>query len=259
MAEAYIVDAVRTPVGKKNGGLSAVHPADLGAHILGALVERSRASTRPPSKTSICGCLDAVRSAGRRHRAHRVAGGGLPGEVPGTTVDRQCGSSQQAMHFAAQGVHERHPGRRGGRRRAEHEQRSRSGRAFTAPAARSRGHDPFTGSARAGSKRYGDQPSLPVPRRGADRREVGHQPRGHGGVRARDPPAGDPGDRRRLLRRARSRRSAVSRSTRARAADTTLEKMASLKPLRRRPDHRRGLLADLRRRGRAARSPPSGR
>ncbi len=103
MAEAYIVEAVRTPVGKRNGGLSAVHPADLGAHVLRALMERSGADPVAVEDV-VFGCLDTVGpQAGDIARTCWLAAG-LPEEVPGTTVDRQCGSSQQAVHFAAQGV-----------------------------------------------------------------------------------------------------------------------------------------------------------
>jgi acetyl-CoA C-acetyltransferase len=103
MAEAYIVEAVRTPVGKRNGGLSAVHPADLGAHVLKALMERSGADPAAVEDV-VFGCLDTVGpQAGDIARTCWLAAG-LPEEVPGTTVDRQCGSSQQAVHFAAQGV-----------------------------------------------------------------------------------------------------------------------------------------------------------
>ncbi len=103
MPEAYIVDAVRTPVGRRNGGLSRVHPADFGAHVLAALVERTKID---PSAVEdvIFGCLDAVGpQSGDIARTCWLAAG-LPEEVPGTTVDRQCGSSQQALHFAAQAV-----------------------------------------------------------------------------------------------------------------------------------------------------------
>ncbi|GGW93386.1 acetyl-CoA C-acetyltransferase [Streptomyces chryseus] len=103
MAEAYIVEAVRTPVGRRGGGLAAVHPADLGAHVLKALVSRSGID---PSAVEdvVFGCLDAVGpQAGDIARTAWLAAG-LPEEVPGVTVDRQCGSSQQAVHFAAQGV-----------------------------------------------------------------------------------------------------------------------------------------------------------
>ena len=103
MAEAYIIDTVRTPVGRRGGGLSQVHSADLGAHVLNALVDRTGID---PSLVEdvVFGCLDTIGSqAGDIARTCWLAAG-LPEEVPGTTVDRQCGSSQQAVHFAAQGV-----------------------------------------------------------------------------------------------------------------------------------------------------------
>ena len=101
--EAYIAEAVRTPVGKRGGGLSGVHPADLGAAVLGALV--SRAGIDPAAvEDVIFGCVDTVGpQAGDIARTAWLAAG-LPDHVPGTTVDRQCGSSQQAVHFAAQAV-----------------------------------------------------------------------------------------------------------------------------------------------------------
>lgn len=103
MAEVYIVEAVRTPVGKRGGGLSAVHPADLGAHVLKALMERSGADPAAVEDV-VFGCLDTVGpQAGDIARTSWLAAG-LPEEVPGVTVDRQCGSSQQAAHFAAQAV-----------------------------------------------------------------------------------------------------------------------------------------------------------
>ncbi|MFF4696075.1 acetyl-CoA C-acetyltransferase [Streptomyces chattanoogensis] len=103
MAEAYIVEALRTPVGKKGGGLAAVHPADLGAHVLKALMDRTGADPAAVEDV-VLGCLDTVGpQAGDIARTCWLAAG-LPEEVPGVTVDRQCGSSQQAVHFAAQGV-----------------------------------------------------------------------------------------------------------------------------------------------------------
>jgi acetyl-CoA C-acetyltransferase len=103
MSEAFIIDAVRTPVGKKGGALSQVHPADLGAHVLKALVARTRID---PAAVEDCifGCVDAIGpQAGDVARTAWLAAG-LPEEVPGVTIDRQCGSSQQAIHFAAQAV-----------------------------------------------------------------------------------------------------------------------------------------------------------
>jgi acetyl-CoA C-acetyltransferase len=103
MAEAYIVDAVRTPVGRRGGGLARVHPADLGAHSLAALV--SRTGIDPAAVEDVVfGCVDTIGGqAGDIARTAWLAAG-LPEHVPGTTVDRQCGSSQQALHFAAQAV-----------------------------------------------------------------------------------------------------------------------------------------------------------
>ncbi len=103
MNEAYIVDAVRTPVGKRGGGLSAVHPADLGATAITALMDRTGVDPAAVEDV-IFGCLDTIGpQAGDIARTCWLAAG-LPEEVPGTTVDRQCGSSQQALHFAAQAV-----------------------------------------------------------------------------------------------------------------------------------------------------------
>ncbi|WP_149183978.1 acetyl-CoA C-acetyltransferase [Streptomyces sp. TRM49041] len=103
MAEAYIVEAVRTPVGRRGGGLGAVHPADLGAHVLRELMARSGADPAAVEDV-VFGCLDTVGpQAGDIARTAWLAAG-LPEEVPGVTVDRQCGSSQQAVHFAAQAV-----------------------------------------------------------------------------------------------------------------------------------------------------------
>ncbi len=103
MADAFIVEAVRSPVGRKKGGLSAVHPADLGAHVLRALVERSGIDPAAVDDV-IFGCVDTIGpQAGDVARTCWLAAG-LPDHVPGVTVDRQCGSSQQAVHFAAQAV-----------------------------------------------------------------------------------------------------------------------------------------------------------
>ncbi len=103
MAEAYIIDAIRTPVGKKKGSLSQEHPADLGAHVLKALVERTGIDPHAVEDV-IFGCVDTIGpQAGDIARTCWLAAG-LPDEVPGTTIDRQCGSSQQAVHFAAQAV-----------------------------------------------------------------------------------------------------------------------------------------------------------
>ena len=103
MPEAYIVDAVRTPVGKRGGTLSQVHPADLGAHSITALMART--GIDPAAVEDVFfGNVDSIGpQAGDIARTCWLAAG-LPEEVPGTTIDRQCGSSQQAVHFAAQAV-----------------------------------------------------------------------------------------------------------------------------------------------------------
>ena len=103
MAEAFIVDAVRTPVGKRGGSLADMHSADLGGHVLRALVDRT--SIDPGAVDDvIMGCCDTIGSqAGDVARTAWLVAG-LPDHVPGVTIDRQCGSSQQAVHFAAQGV-----------------------------------------------------------------------------------------------------------------------------------------------------------
>lgn len=103
MPEAYIIDAVRTPIGKRGGGLSAVHPIDLGAHIVKAVVDRTGID---PSDVDdvVFGCVDAIGGqAGNIARMSWLAAG-LPQHVPGVTVDRQCGSSQQAIQFGAQAI-----------------------------------------------------------------------------------------------------------------------------------------------------------
>ena len=103
MAEAYIVEAVRTPVTRKGTALSGIHPADLGAHVLNALVDRSGIDPAVVEDV-VFGCVDTIGpQAGDIARTCWLAAG-LPEHVPGTTVDRQCGSSQQAVHFAAQAV-----------------------------------------------------------------------------------------------------------------------------------------------------------
>jgi acetyl-CoA C-acetyltransferase len=103
MAEAYIIDAVRTPVGKRGGGLSQVHSADLGAHVIKALLDRTGVDPNAVEDV-IFGCCDTIGpQAGDIARTCWLAAG-LPDEVPGVTIDRQCGSSQQSVHFGAQAV-----------------------------------------------------------------------------------------------------------------------------------------------------------
>ena len=103
MAEAYIVDAVRTPTGKRGGGLSQVHPADMAAHVIGSLMERCDLDPMAVDDV-VLGCVDTVGpQAGDIARTAWLAAG-LPEAIPGTTIDRQCGSGQQAVSFAAMGV-----------------------------------------------------------------------------------------------------------------------------------------------------------
>ncbi|MFV3383510.1 MULTISPECIES: acetyl-CoA C-acetyltransferase [Pseudomonas] len=103
MPEAYIVDALRTPTGRRKGGLAHIHAADLGGHVLRALVERNSIPDEDYDDV-IFGCVDTIGPlAGDIARTAWLAAG-LSDAVPGTTVDRQCGSSQQALHFAAQAV-----------------------------------------------------------------------------------------------------------------------------------------------------------
>ncbi|WP_433180492.1 acetyl-CoA C-acetyltransferase [Actinoallomurus sp. CA-150999] len=103
MAEAYIVGAVRTPVGTKKGALAAVHPADLGAHVLKELVERTGVDPEAVDDV-IMGCVMQVGPQSLDIARTAWLSAGLPERVPGVTIDRQCGSSQQGIHFAAQGV-----------------------------------------------------------------------------------------------------------------------------------------------------------
>ena len=103
MTEAYIIDAVRTPVGKRGGALAEIHSADLGGHTLAALMRRTGVDPGAVDDV-IMGCCDTIGSqAGDVARSAWLVAG-LPDHVPGVTIDRQCGSSQQAVHFAAQGV-----------------------------------------------------------------------------------------------------------------------------------------------------------
>ena len=103
MADAYIIDAVRTPTGRKKGALAQLHPADLAAHPIKALMERVGVDAGLVDDV-IWGCTDTI--GGQAGDIARTAWlcAGLPEHVPGVTIDRQCGSAQQAVHFAAQGV-----------------------------------------------------------------------------------------------------------------------------------------------------------
>ena len=103
MTEAYITGAVRTPVGKRNGGLAGLNPVDLAAHALKELMARTGAD---PSAVEdvIMGCVSQIGPQSLDIARQAWLSAGLPEHVPGVTIDRQCGSSQQAVHFAAQAV-----------------------------------------------------------------------------------------------------------------------------------------------------------
>ena len=103
MRDAVIVTAVRTPVGKRNGALAGVHPVDLSAHVLNALAERAGLSTETVDDV-IWGCVSQVGEQTFDIARNAVLAAGWPDSVPGVTVDRQCGSSQQSVHFAAAGL-----------------------------------------------------------------------------------------------------------------------------------------------------------
>src|SRR5580698_11334491 len=103
VSEAYIVGAVRTPVGRRKGGLAGVHPVDLAATVLNELMTRTGAD---PSAVDdvIMGCVSQIGPQSIDIARNAWLSAGLPESVPGVTIDRQCGSSQQAVHFAAQAV-----------------------------------------------------------------------------------------------------------------------------------------------------------
>ncbi len=101
--DAVIVDAVRTPVGKRGGALAGIHPADLSAHVLTSLVDRTGVAPAEVDDV-VWGCVSQVGDQGGNIGRVAALAAGWPESVPGTTVDRQCGSGQQAVHFAAAGV-----------------------------------------------------------------------------------------------------------------------------------------------------------
>ncbi len=102
-AQAYVIDAVRTPVGRRNGSLAGFHPIDLGAHAFRGIFDRNDVDPGAVDD-AIVGCVDAI--GGQAGNIGRLAwlAAGYPEEVPGVTVDRQCGSSQQAISFGAQAI-----------------------------------------------------------------------------------------------------------------------------------------------------------
>ena len=103
MNDAFIVAAVRTPVGKRGGGLAHVHPVDFAAHVLRGLVDRTGIDPAAVDDV-IMGCVSQIGPQTFDIARNAWLSAGLPESVPGVTVDRQCGSSQQAVHFAAQAV-----------------------------------------------------------------------------------------------------------------------------------------------------------
>jgi len=103
MAQAFIAGAVRTAIGRRNGVLAGVHPVDLGAHVLRALVDRTGVDPAAIDDV-IMGCVSQIGPQSLDIARNAWLSAGLPESVPGVTVDRQCGSSQQAAHFAAQAV-----------------------------------------------------------------------------------------------------------------------------------------------------------
>jgi len=103
MTVAVIVDAVRTPLGRRNGALRDWHPVDLTAHVLRSLIERNGLDPALVDDV-IAGCVSQTGEQGLNVARNAALAAGFPESVPGTTVDRQCGSGQQALHFAAQGV-----------------------------------------------------------------------------------------------------------------------------------------------------------
>src|SRR5580704_15613168 len=104
MRDAVIVAAVRTPVGKRNGALAGVHPVDLSAHVLNALAERAGLADTAQVDDVIWGCVGQVGEQTFDIGRNAVIAARWPDSVPGVSVDRQCGSSQQSVHFAAAGL-----------------------------------------------------------------------------------------------------------------------------------------------------------
>jgi len=103
MSEAFIVAACRTAGGRRNGRLARWHPVDLAAQVLNELVHRSHADPALVDDV-IMGCVSQVGEQSTNVARNAVLAAGLPEAIPGTSIDRQCGSSQQALHFAAQAV-----------------------------------------------------------------------------------------------------------------------------------------------------------
>ena len=248
MTEAFIVDAVRTPVGRRGGGLSQIHPADLGAHPLRALDDPHRHRSRRGRGRDLR-LRRHRRRAGRRHRPHLLAGRRPPRA-------RARHHRRPAVRLGPAGHPLRRPGGDGRRQR----RRRRRRRAADVDDPDQLGHDPrrrprlrrpvhrLRGLGEALRRRRGE----PVQQRRDDRREVGLLPRRDGGLRGREPRAGHPGPRRGSLRGARSRRSTGVDARRGPARAELGEDPLAAHAQGGRAGHRRRRVADLRRRRRAA-------
>ncbi len=247
---------MRSPVGRRSGGLANVHPADLGAHSIRALIDRIDVDPAAVDDV-VFGCVDTIGpQAGDIARTCWLVAG-YSDEVPGTTVDRQCGSSQQAVHFAAQAV------------------MSGTADLVVAGGVQNMSAIPISAAMLAGEQYGFAEPvrrvtgvgsalrharGLAVPQRGDDRREVEHHTRRYGGVRGRVTPTGAAGARRGAIRA--GDRTAGRRDPRRRPARTGPRQDPLAADARRRwsPDGR-GVVTDLgrvggiadRERGRGAR------
>ena len=235
--------------GKRNGGLAKVHPADLGAHSIRALM-RSRRRRPGRGRRRRVRLRRHDRPAGGRHRAHVLARCRLPDEVPGTTVDRQCGSSQQAVHFAAAGGDVGHDRSRRRGRRAEHERdpdQRGDARRRAVRLRRPRSRDRRAGKRATARKRCRSSAAAEMI---AEKWNI--TPRRHGSVRGRVARA--------CVRARRPRAASTSEIVPLDGLDHDegpREPESRQDPLaadarRRRPAHGRGVVADLRRLGRDA-------
>ncbi len=252
MPTAVIVDAIRTPLGRRNGKLKDVHPVDLAAHVLQTLVERNDVDPALVEDV-IMGCVMQVGEQGINIGRNAALAAGFPETTVGTTIDRQCGSSQQAAHFAAQGV------------------MAGAYDVVIAAGVESMTRVPMGASVADGKYGFpfgpmmtGRYPNLvPAGHLGrADRREVGHHPRGQRRVLGAVAPARGAGDAKRAASTGRSCRSTVPtesgdevvRQDEGIRPDSSMETLAKLKPAFK-PDGvvtAAQLVADHRRRGRGA-------
>ena len=208
MTDAMIVDAVRTPLGRRNGMLAGWHPVDLAAHTLRTLVERNDLDPALVDDV-IMGCVMQVGDQALNIGRNATLAAGFPDAVPGTSIDRQCGSSQQALHFAAQGVI------------------AGAYDVVIAAGIESMSRVPMGSSLLPGARPVRPRAARPVPGArtagpvgGVDRRAVGSHPRGARRVRAGVAPQGRPGHRRRPIR-ARDHRRPGDRSTPRRCSSST--------------------------------------